>query len=283
MCASTKRRAKARGWLVALALAAVGPLAIAADAPFAWPKGAKAAVSLAYDDALDSQLDNAIPALNRHRLKASFYLTLAAPSITGRMEAWRQASRDGHELGNHSLFHPCAGSAPGRTWVPAHRDLDSTTAAQMQDQVRLASVFLQAIDGKTERTFTPPCLDLNASNGNYVDALKPDFVGFRARSGAVTEAMDGLDVYAVGADAMVDVSGAQLIALVQQAAAKGTLVSLTFHGVGGDYLSVYKAAHEELLQFLDDNRGTLWTDTFLHVMQYVRSQRRPAPPRQSSQ
>lgn len=28
---------------------------------FAWPEGWKAAVSLAYDDALDSQLDNAIP------------------------------------------------------------------------------------------------------------------------------------------------------------------------------------------------------------------------------
>ena len=36
---------------------------------------ARAAVSLAYDDALDSQLDNAIPALDRHGLRATFYLT----------------------------------------------------------------------------------------------------------------------------------------------------------------------------------------------------------------
>ena len=44
---------------VALALAAL--LAHAADPTFKWPHGEKAAVSLAYDDAIDSQLDKAMP------------------------------------------------------------------------------------------------------------------------------------------------------------------------------------------------------------------------------
>ena len=51
---------------------ACSPAASAGDG-FAWPEGRKAAVSLAYDDALDSQLDTAIPALDRHGLKGSFY------------------------------------------------------------------------------------------------------------------------------------------------------------------------------------------------------------------
>ena len=52
-----------------LALAAGGWLAAEAQAQgFSWPEGRKAAVSLSYDDALDSQLDNAIPALDRQRI-----------------------------------------------------------------------------------------------------------------------------------------------------------------------------------------------------------------------
>jgi peptidoglycan/xylan/chitin deacetylase (PgdA/CDA1 family) len=39
-----------------------------------WPGGAKAAVSLTYDDGLDSQLDNVVPALRRFDLKATFFL-----------------------------------------------------------------------------------------------------------------------------------------------------------------------------------------------------------------
>ena len=53
-------KAGARFWLL-LALC-VGQ-AHAGD--FHWPDGRKAAVSLAYDDALDSQLDNALPVLDR--------------------------------------------------------------------------------------------------------------------------------------------------------------------------------------------------------------------------
>src|SRR5687768_4418779 len=104
---------------LAIGLQAGLPVARAAERSpaFAWPHGARAAVSLAYDDALDSQLDHALPALDRYGLKASFYLTLSNPAVAGRMEEWRAAARRGHELGNHSLFHQCARSKPGRDWV----------------------------------------------------------------------------------------------------------------------------------------------------------------------
>ncbi len=60
--------------LAALGLLAASALAAAAPtSPFPWPHGAKAAVSLAYDDALDSQLDNPLPALDRSGLKGSLY------------------------------------------------------------------------------------------------------------------------------------------------------------------------------------------------------------------
>jgi len=58
------------------------------------------------------------------------------------------------------------------------------------------------------------------------------------------------------------------------------MVNFTFHGIGGDYLSVSAQAHAELLRFLADNRQLVWTDTFINIMQHVRQQqaRPPAAP-----
>lgn len=264
----------ARSRVVAVALwLGLSPLmASAVDGAFVWPHGARAAVSLAYDDALDSQLDHAVPALDRQGLKASFYLTLAGDSVARRLDDWRKVARSGHELGNHSLFHQCSRTGPGRDWVPDHRNLDTTPAVRMRDQVLLANTLLHAIDGARERSFTPPCGDLVAAGENYVDALKPVFVAIRTAGAAVVSDMSVLDPFSVGAVAYANVTGPQLIAIVEQAAARGTMALLTFHGVGGDYLAVSRDAHDELLKYLAAHRQIYWTDTFLSIMRHVRAQ-----------
>jgi peptidoglycan/xylan/chitin deacetylase (PgdA/CDA1 family) len=250
---------------------------VTATPPFHWPGNARAAVSLAYDDAIDSQLDNAIPALDRLGLKGSFYLQLSNPAVAKRLPQWRAAALRGHELGNHTLFHQCSASAPDHAWVQPSRDLDSATVAQMKDQVILGNTMLHAIDGRTERTFTVPCGDVMARDGNYLEAVKDEFVAVKAGAGpAVTPSMAALDPYAVMVLAPVGLSGAQLIELVRQGAARGTMVNLTFHGVGGDYLSTSTQAHDELVTYLAANRRLYWTDTFINIMRYV-GQRRTMP------
>lgn len=240
--------------------------------PFAWPDGARAAVSLAYDDALDSQLDHAIPALDRHRLGASFYLTMSAPSVHERMDEWRAAARNGHELGNHSLFHQCAGSLPGRGWVTPEQDLETTSRARMQAQVRVASTMLQAIDGRQARTYTVPCSDVMARDGDYVEGLEAGFVAIRRSGDPVVADMQSLDPHAVPAWAPSGVSGDTLIALVEEAGRRGTMLNLTFHGVGGDHLAISVEAHEQLLAHLAAHRDRYWTAPFLTLMQWVRAQ-----------
>ncbi len=270
----TAGRVLAAALLAGLLSAGLGPGAAIASGPgrgFAWPDGARAAVSLAYDDALDSQLDHALPALDRHGIRASFYLQLSNPSVARRMDAWRAAARRGHELGNHSLFHQCARSKPERGWVEAHRNLDTTSPEQMRDQVLLANTMLMAIDGRTERTFTAPCGDTLAGGRDYLQGVRAAFVAIKVGSnGGVVEAMDTLDPGAVPVLAPVGLTGAELIAIVKQAAQRGTMVNFTFHGIGGDYLAISSQAHEELLRFLADKRSLVWTGTFLDIMRHVR-------------
>ncbi|WP_296948033.1 polysaccharide deacetylase family protein [uncultured Massilia sp.] len=266
-------------WWAAAGVAQAAPAG--GGAPFRWPDGVRAAVSLSYDDALDSQLDHAIPALDRAGLKGSFYLQLSNPAVKARMAAWRAAAARGHELGNHSLFHQCSGKAPGHGWVQPERDLDTTGAGQMRDQVVLANTMLAAIDGHDERarTYTVPCGDRLAAGVDYLPLVAGEFVGIKVGGGdGVVPSMAVLDPLAVPVLAPEGLSGKALIAIVERAGRAGTMVNFTFHGVGGDYIVTSDAAHRELVDWLAAHRREYWTATFRDLMGYVRRQQAGAAP-----
>ena len=77
---------------------------------FSWPNGKQIAVSLTFDDARKSQVDVGTALLNEYDVKATFYLVPG--QVKERLEGWRSATASGHEMGNHSLFHPCSGNFP---------------------------------------------------------------------------------------------------------------------------------------------------------------------------
>ena len=89
-----------------LAFGAAGVARPAAAQPIAWPNGARAAVSLTYDDGLNSQLDNVVPELDRHDWKGTFFLT--EENAHWRRADWEALARAGHEVANHTMTHPCA-------------------------------------------------------------------------------------------------------------------------------------------------------------------------------
>lgn len=238
---------------------------------FNWPNGTKAAVSLSYDDALDSHLDNAIPALDMYNLKGSFYLTLSSSVVKARLEEWRTISKNGHELGNHTLNHACRGSLAGRGWVAKHNDLDTKYLAEIVHEVRTANTFLTAIDGHTEHTFTVPCTDQIVENKNYTLSLHNDFVGIKSHVGNIPQKKSDINRLNMPVLGPVNVSGETLINYVKQAAKQGTIANFTFHGIGGDHLSISTHAHKELLQYLAKNKNIYWVDTFRNISLYVKN------------
>ena len=231
----------------------------------AWPKNARTAVSLSYDDALNSQLDHAVPALDKHDIKATFYLIVAADAVRERMGEWRDLASRGHELGNHTIYHACSGSLPDRDWVSEDNDLDSRSIEQIKSEVLTANTFLQALDGLKERTFTPPCNDLVVKDGNYLPAVSQYFVAVKGQNNGMREGASPLY-------APVGESGQELIDYVKRNTKDGMLLNILFHGVGGDHLSVSAEAHDELLRFLAENRNIYWTDSYINIMRYVNEQ-----------
>ncbi len=243
------------------------------ESDFTWPANYQAAVSLSYDDALMSQLAHAIPALDKYGFKASFYLTLANPGTQQGMEQWRSVAANGHELGNHTIFHPCSKSQKDRDWVAAYHDIDTKTLTQIQQEISVANTFLQAIDSQTSRTFTIPCGDTETAEGNYVEVIRNDFVAIKGFNPQYDAKFDLLLM-------PENVSGETLINFVKKAHRQGGIANILFHGIEGDYLTVSNQAHDELLQYLSDNRETLWVDNYRNIMQYVKLKHQPLNPQE---
>ncbi len=239
---------------------------------FHWPNGAKAAVSLSYDDALNSHLDNAIPALNKYGFKGTFYLTIGANAVNERREDWRTIARQGHELGNHTINHACRGSLPNRQWVDEHNDLDNRTMAQIKQEIIAANKFLKALDGQTVRTFSLPCADAIVEGRDLLPEISPYFVGIKSHLGVIPTSMKYFNPLNAPVIAPSGFTGQALIEQVKQAAQNNSIASFTFHGIGGEYLSVSTDAHQQLLNYLTQNKATYWVDTYRNISLYIDEQ-----------
>ncbi|RFB04303.1 polysaccharide deacetylase family protein [Parvularcula marina] len=237
-----------------------------------FPNGRKAALALTYDDSLESQLDNALPALDRHGFKATFYVTIGREGFPARLEDWRAAAANGHELGNHTLHHPCQGSRPGRDWVTPEADLDLYTVERIRMEAEMTNFVLQLVDGKESRTYAYPCGDVLAGGESYVDALAPMFVASRGVSTATDWIDRGeIDFARLATWGPTEVTGKELIAYAEEVLASGGIGTLTFHGIGGDYLSVSVEAHEELLDWLSAHQDEIWVDTVRAIATHLQS------------
>ncbi len=239
-------------------------------AQFRWPGNAKAAVCFTYDDGLDCHLDVAVPQLDEYGFKGTFYVTGKSPSLYKRMDEWRQIAQKGHELGNHTLFHPCDGQR--YDWVKSEYDLNTYTLDRLMSELQTANSLLKAVDGKEERSYAYTCGDHRIGDEDFSGEIQPLFRAARG-AGAMSSAMEGYDIYMAPSWMVEDNSAEEMIAFVEAAREKGTVAIFMFHSVGGGYLNVDSGEHRKLLEYLSRHRSEYYTGTFLEVMEYIRAQR----------
>ena len=231
--------------------------------------GKKCAVSLTYDDALNIDLDNVIPALDSMKLKGTFYLIASSKAFTNRLKEWKVAASHGHEIANHSLFHPCA-SGPGRGFVTADYDLKTYSIRRMNDEMRMANSVFEALDGKKKRTYAYPCGDTKIGDSSYIDPSKTEFVAARGVKGEMLP-IDKIDIYNVGSYMINGQSGQYLIDLVKKAMEINTYLVFLFHGVGGEHsLNVSLEAHSQLVHYLKQHEKEIWVAPFIDIMEHVK-------------
>lgn len=238
------------------------------QSPMKWPDGRQAVIVLTYDDGLASHLDVAVPQLDKANLKGTFFLN--EPRWEQHISRWRAASRNGHELGNHTVFHPCLSSkfpADSRYYA------ENYSVAHIVREITTMNKILTAIDGKLKHSFAYPCGETSVGGKDYVDSLRRSGLVKYARAIGVSpvitdfKKLDSLQVPCKWF--REDAPGAELIDFVKQVQRSRGMGVIIFHGVGGDYLQVSAEAHQQLVQYLADNRKDIWIATFEEAMEYV--------------
>jgi peptidoglycan-N-acetylglucosamine deacetylase len=226
----------------------------------------KCAVVLTYDDAVPQQLDNAVPVLDSLNLKATFYLT--AFFAKDRLDEWRKVAAKGHELGNHTLFHPCTGGK-GREWVKPDYQLQNYTVQRMLDEVRMTNVFLKALDGRSKRTFAFTCGDMKIGDSSFIEAMKEDFTAARAVRHEM-HTIDKVDVFNADCYVVNNHTAEQMTEWVKKAQETNSLLIILFHGVGGgNGLNVSVSEHSKFLHYLKEREKDIWITTMLQAAESV--------------
>lgn len=245
--------------------------AVAADG--AW-NGKRAAVVLTYDDSLNIHLDKVVPALNQRGLLGTFYLTVNPGPFSERMGDWRTVAAQGHELGNHTLFHPCIGKKPGREWVTSDYDLNNYSVQRMVDEIVLTNRILESVDGLTERTLAYTCGDTQAGGVSFVEEIKPYFVAARGVANSFSQP-DEVDFFNINAYMVHEQSAQQLIAQAETALKDGAMLVYLFHGVGGEHpLNVSAEAHDALLDYLKKNSDKIWVTSMVKAAKFLQDKSR---------
>jgi peptidoglycan/xylan/chitin deacetylase (PgdA/CDA1 family) len=233
--------------------------------------GKSCAVVLTYDDGLNVDFTNVIPALDSVGLKGTFYISDYFNGLKDQIFKWRKAAAEGHELGNHTVWHPCEGGRTGREFVKPESDLNNYTVARMVKEIQTMNNMLKAIDGKEERTFAYPCGDIKIHDTAYLDGMKNDFIAAR-RVTPVIQTIDKVDLYNIDCYGINGQTRNQLIDLVKQAMNTHTLLVFLFHGVGGEHsLNVSLEAHSALLHFLQQNEKDIWIAPMIDVAKYIKN------------
>lgn len=248
-------------------LLAILPLLLEAAAP-AWPKGKVYAVSLTYDDGLESQIMNAALDLDTVGLKGSFYPTGNSKSVSQNPKAWSGLAARGHELGSHTMIHPCP-EATGKSFLQPADYLEAYTVPRYREELEQSRRFLMGLGAKQPFSLAWPCgaAWVGPQREDVTGIAADQFIAARDAWGAVADPknLDLMHVPSINGAASL----ASLRAWVKRARAQGGWLVIMFHGVGGDYLAVDEDVHQALVADLAAD-PTAWVAPFGTVAQHLK-------------
>lgn len=247
-----------------------------AETPLAWPSGKRAAVSLTFDDARLSQVDVGLALFQRHGLRATFYVS--PDRLDARLDRWKEAVQQGHEIGHHSLTHPCTGNfafARGNA-------LEDYTLERMGADLAEATVAIERRLGLRPVSFAYPCGQTFVGRGVNTRSYVP-LVARLFESGRLWLCEDLNDPlrYDSAQVLAIELDGKTFLEvrpLLERAREQGRWLVFAGHEIGtGGRQTTRVDTLEAILAMAADPANGFWLDTVGVINRYVQEQRgRPA-------
>lgn len=240
---------------------------------FTWPEGKKMAISLTFDDARLSQPDKGIPILDKYGVKATFYISPG--SMLDRLEEWKTAVRNGHEIGNHSVLHPCSGNF---LWSRS-RALEDYTMERMKVELDSASRLIYDKLGVNPVSFAYPCGQTFISRGintqSYVPLVALMFESGRGWLNEAPNIPSYCDFAQLNATELDGKSFEQVLKLIETAKAAGSWLILAGHEMNTEGVQTSRLETiEALCRYANDPVNGIWIDNIHNVASFIKEKRK---------
>lgn len=243
---------------------------------FPWPNGKRAAISLSFDEALPSQIDVGLDLLNKCRVKATFYVL--PNRVKGRLEGWKRAVATGHEIGNHTMTHPCTGSYD---WS-ANNAIENYSLQMIAKDIEDANAEIQRLLGVTPKTFSYPCGQMFVGRGHqaksYVHLVAERFIVGRGPNSDSINNPQFCDLSKVYGMAFNDMDYDDMVSQVSETVHRGWWTIFVGYEISDRRGSqvTNTSALQALCQHITDPSQGIWVDTVEHVGRYVQQEQNKA-------
>jgi peptidoglycan/xylan/chitin deacetylase (PgdA/CDA1 family) len=240
---------------------------------FRWPEGKKMAISLTFDDARLSQPDYGIPLLDKLGVKATFYIS--EDNLLRRTDSWKNAVSNGHEIGNHSVLHPCSGNF---VWS-RNKALENYTPEAMKRELDSANRFIYTVLGIKPVSFAYPCGQTFVGRGkmtrSYVPVIAEMFETGRGWLGESPNDPSFCDLSQLMGMELDGKSFEQIKALIESAGRNGQWLILAGHEMNnsGSQTSLLSTI-DAICRYAINPADSIWIDNVHNIAAYVKEERK---------
>lgn len=242
------------------------------ESTFAWPEGKQIAISLSFDDARASQVDAGTALLDRYGVKATFYVV--PNSVKQRLEGWKKAVESGHEIGNHSLNHPCTGNFP---WS-RQKALENYTLKKMRGELITANNETKELLGVEPEVFAYPCGQTYIGRGkntkSYVPVVSKLFLSGRGWLDEGPNAPQFCDLAQLTGMEMDGKDFEQILPLIENAKKTGAWLVLAGHEMGTSGNQTTRLSMlKKLIEYAQNPANGIWIAPVGTVAKYIKGQK----------
>ena len=242
------------------------------DTVFKWPEGKKAAISLTFDDARFSQVDTGTALLDKYGVKATFFVVPS--SVEQRLDGWKKAVANGHEIGNHTMTHPCTGNF---LWSRKNA-LENYSINDIQNEITECNTRIKELLGVTAEVFAYPCgqkfVGRDTNTKSYVPLISKMFILGRGwRDEALVDPLF-CDLSQVSGIEMDGKSFDEILPLIEEAKKNGQWLILAGHEMGeGGVQTTQLSMLKQLIEYIQDPSNQIWIAPAGTVAEYIEKNR----------
>lgn len=241
-------------------------------ADFQWPEGKKMGLTLSFDDARLSQIDNGISLFDKYGVKATFYVL--PDNMVERLEGWKEAVSNGHDIGNHSIYHPCTANYG---W-PQERALENYTLARMHAELDSASKIIKDKLGIVPVSYGYPCGQTFIGRGtktkSYVPLVSSMFETGRGWRSERPNYPIYCDMAQLNGMEMDGKSFDEIKELIEYAKNQGAWLILVGHEIndGGNQTTLLSTM-DAICKYATDPSNGIWIDNIHNIASYINNKR----------